>query len=94
MAKTTRKQLDGLTAEVAYYARVLDDINGKFYTYVLNYEKYSGGYALRKYSADKSILLRNDGIADGERRQAKEMRAYLIGARNTMQTLIELYENN
>ena len=88
MAKINRKTLEQLLSDVNDTVHDLGDLS---FTYVLNYAKYEGGYALQKYTYDKSKLLRGDYITTHTRLSAREMYVYLMGVYNTVSELRKGY---
>lgn len=81
MVKITRKELEKLVAEIN---ELCTDFGMDKSTYVLNYEKYSGGYRIMLYTHDKSKLLRNNEITETLRCSAAKMFMYLLGVRNAL----------
>ena len=83
MVRVNRKKLQVVLTDLNDIIHDLGDLN---FTYVLNYARYEGGYALMKYTYDKSKLLRNDYITTPHavRLSAKEMYAYMTGLYNMM----------
>lgn len=78
----SRKKLESVLSDLNDMIHDLGDLS---FTYVLNYAKYEGGYALMKYTYDKSKLLRNDYISTIHARlSAKEMYVYMTGLYNMM----------
>lgn len=79
MAKTTRKELESLLTDIN---DIIHDLGDLSFTYVLNYAKYEGGYAIQRYTYDKSKILQNDYVTVARRLSAKEMYAYMTGLYN------------
>ena len=80
MTKITRKELEKLVAEINEQCKAFGDDS----VYVLNWEKYSGGYKLQRYTANKEKLLRNNEITETLRCSAAKMFMYLLGIRNAL----------
>lgn len=81
MAKTTRKELEKLVAEIN---ELTERLHKGTAVYVLNYAKYEGGYQLQRYTANKQTLLYMDNITERLRFPAGQMYTYLLGVRNTL----------
>lgn len=88
MAKINRKTLEQLLTDINGIVHDLGDLS---FTYVLNYAKYEGGYALQKYTYDKSKLLRGDYVTMCVRLSAREMYAYMTGIYNAVSELRKGY---
>ena len=88
MIRINRNTLERLLTDIN---DIIHDLGDLSFTYVLNYAKYEGGYALWKYTYDKSKLLRGDYITIHARLSAREMYIYLTGVYNTVSELRKGY---
>jgi len=83
MVRVNRRKLESVRSDLN---DIIHDLGDLSFTYVLNYARYEGGYALLKYTYDKSKLLRNDYVTAPvtARLSAKEMYMYMTGLYNMM----------
>lgn len=81
MVRVNRRKLESVLSDLN---DIIHDLGDLSFTYVLNYARYEGGYALLKYTYDKSKLLRYDYVTVPvtARLSAKEMHAYMTGLYN------------
>lgn len=79
--RITRKDLE---QRLEWLNEMVEQLIGKSYVYVLDYDKYFGGYRLSRRNKDRIRILCNDYITPGMNMPAREMYAYITAVYNTM----------